>query len=368
MRLLMTTDTVGGVWTYTTSIIPELLAKGVAVALVSIGREPLPAQIAWLKQMAQCWGEAFRWEGCEAPLEWMESNQWAYASAEPLLLRVADEFHAELLHSNQFCFGALPLSLPRLVVAHSDVLSWASQCRAEPLCPSAWLSQYSDLVGCGLQAAHAVVAPTRWMLAALAVNYVLPPAARVIANGRTLPPAQSRPGKTLQAVTAGRLWDEAKNLLALSAVQAPVPVLLAGESQYESQTLPGMNANVSLLGRLDEAHLLDLFRESAIYICTSRYEPFGLAPLEAALCGCAVLANDIPSLREVWGTGALYFHDATSLSASLTLLKDHPDVLADAQRRSFRRASRYTATAMADKYLQLYREMLAGSEEAACVA
>ena len=56
-----------------------------------------------------------------------------------------------------------------------------------------------------------------------------------------------------------------------------------------------------MLGPLAEEDLLALFQESAIYLCTSRYEPFGLAPLEAALCGCAVVANDIESLREVWG-------------------------------------------------------------------
>jgi len=37
------------------------------------------------------------------------------------------------------------------------------------------------------------------------------------------------------------------------------------------------------------------------------YEPFGLAPLEAALSRCAIVANDIPSLREVWGSAAMYF-------------------------------------------------------------
>ena len=49
------------------------------------------------------------------------------------------------------------------------------------------------------------------------------------------------------------------------------------------------------------------FRQSAIYLCASRYEPFGLAPLEAALCGCALVLRDLPSLREIWGNSALFF-------------------------------------------------------------
>ena len=53
--------------------------------------------------------------------------------------------------------------------------------------------------------------------------------------------------------------------------------------------------------------LLELFRTSAIYICTSVYEPFGWRRLKLRVCGCAVVARDMPSFREVWGDAALYF-------------------------------------------------------------
>ena len=107
----------------------ELLHKGVAVALVTIGRLPSAVQREWLKRTAAEWPGAFRWEASEAPLEWMSNNERAYIDAEPLLLRVAREFGAQLLHSNQFCFGALPF--PSVVAAHSDVLSWAVACRVQ---------------------------------------------------------------------------------------------------------------------------------------------------------------------------------------------------------------------------------------------
>ena len=66
----------------------------------------------------------------------------------------------------------------------------------------------------------------------------------------------------------------------------------------------------------------ELLSRAAIYIATSKYEPFGLAPLEAALSRCAILANDIPNLREIWGDAACYFRssDAESLSEALALL------------------------------------------------
>jgi glycosyltransferase involved in cell wall biosynthesis len=113
-----------------------------------------------------------------------------------------------------------------------------------------------------------------------------------------------------------------------------------------------------LVGALPERDLLALFQESAIYICTSRYEPFGLAPLEAALCGCAILANSIESLREVWHDGALYFGDAASLSRLLDKLRSNSDLLKTAQARSLRRAQRFTRGRMVEGYLAVYRSTL----------
>ena len=167
--------------------------------------------------------------------------------------------------------------------------------------------------------------------------------------------AVCRPGpselRKLQAVTAGRVWDEAKNVASLGDVSSPVPLIVAGESSCKHGSTRRMPGSVSFLGVLEENDLFALFRESDLYICTSIYEPFGLAPLEAALCGCAILANDIPSLREVWGEGALYFVDAPSLSTLLTHLANDREAIVAAQARSRARAGLYTREKMAASYL-----------------
>ena len=364
----MTTDTVGGVWTYTTELAGELLKQGVAVALVAIGRRPSAVQQQWLQQTSAQWGRCFQWDACEASLEWAENNDGAYRDAAPLLLQVARAWQADLLHSNQFCFGAMAGSLPVLVVAHSDVLSWATACRGKNLEASPWLDIYTRLTSTGLQNASAVAAPTHWMLAALRERFSFTCQARVISNGRTIGVPAAGPTRKLQAVTAGRLWDEAKNLTILRGLQAPFPILVAGETEYESQNAILFSREIQMLGPLPEEELLALFRQSSIYLCTSVYEPFGLAPLEAALCGCAVVANDIPSLREVWGEGAIYFHDKASLQDRLTELARDPRQLAAAQHRSVRRAQNYEAARMAGQYLDLYQTMLTRREAASHVA
>jgi glycosyltransferase involved in cell wall biosynthesis len=165
--------------------------------------------------------------------------------------------------------------------------------------------------------------------------------------------------RTLQAVTVGRLWDEAKNIEMLRTVHSPIRIYVVGERQCGSSVAPRQIGRSVLLGALPESSLMALLARSSIYIATSIYEPFGIAPLEAALCGCAVVANDIPSLREVWGDDALYFDGPRSLSTLLHQLNRDEELLAQAQRRSFARASEMTAQRMTDGYEALYRALLA---------
>jgi glycogen(starch) synthase len=361
MRILMTTDTIGGVWTFTQELATGLLEQGCSIALVGLGGTPNCAQQRWVLNTTQCWSHRFVYHRVETPLEWMRSNGQAYNMAEQGLLGLAESFKADVLHSNQFCFGALPLPIPKIVTAHSDVLSWAKSCGKAPLDNSTWLRQYISLVRSGLKSADVVVTPTRWMLDALAENWALPKDSRTISNGRTIP-CYAPTARRLQAVTAGRVWDPAKGIGSLGSLSSPIPLLVAGENACEAVTGPAVPDGVQLLGHLSEEALLNLFSNSAIYICTSRYEPFGLAPLEAALCGCAVLANDIPSLREVWQDGALYFNDAMSLVSLLRTLHHDEHLLATTQACSLKQAQYYTRDVMASAYLALYEQTLSADE------
>ena len=356
MRILLTTDTVGGVWTFTQELSVELLSRGHSVALLSLGREPSTSQTQACNHLRGCYGERFRYEASTAPLEWMEGNARAYSEGTAALLALAESFQADVVHSSQFCFGDLPLSLPVVVTAHSDVLSWAAACRPHGLEPSAWLIQYRSLVECGLQRATAVIAPTHWMSETLCTLYSVPSAPRVILNGRSLSRTHGV-SKRHQAVSVGRLWDEAKNVALLTEIASPIPILVAGEQRFEASESVMIRGNLTLLGSLTEQEVLHLLNESSLYLAPSRYEPFGLAPLEAAQCGCALLLNDLPSFCEIWGDAALYFRDASSLSRLLATLS--PQSIQRTQQRSQQRARQLTATRMAEQYESLYRELLA---------
>ena len=63
----------------------------------------------------------------------------------------------------------------------------------------------------------------------------------------------------------------------------------------------------------------NLYSRASIYAATARYEPFGIAPLEAAFSRCAIVANDIPSYREIWGESAIYFRTNCADSLAETM-------------------------------------------------
>lgn len=357
MRLLITTDTIGGVWTFTQELSRGLLERGCRVLLVSFGRMPSAAQQQQCDGLAKKFGARFEYVPSEIALEWMDANGRVWEKGAQLLEREAARFAPDLIHSNQFCFGALDVSVPRVVTAHSDVLSWARACRGIPLEPSEWLECYVALVQAGLLRADAVVAPTRWMLNALAEEFAIPRNAVVVPNGRQVDADFNGP-RTLRAVTAGRLWDEAKGMDVLADVRSPMPITVAGETQQGSAVATRLPEFVQFAGQLSNAEMLALLEESAVYLCLSKYEPFGLAALEAAQSGCAVVARDIPSLREVWSEGALYFKDAQSLSAVLQRLHGNPDLLKEARERSFLRARNYSVDRMVDGYMAVFRQAL----------
>jgi glycosyltransferase involved in cell wall biosynthesis len=220
--------------------------------------------------------------------------------------------------------------------------------------------EYKQRVKRGLQGVDLVLAPTQAMLKALETHYGPLPHGRVIYNGRN--PELFIKGKKERFIfTANRVWDEAKNVLALEKVAArlPWPVYVAGEDKHPS----GGSVSVShlqLLGQLSFKEVLPWFARAPIYALPARYEPFGLSALEAALSGCALVLGDIPSLREVWGEAALFVppDDAEALEVALVLLIIDPTYRQIMAHRAFERAQKFTSEKMINNYLSTYRELV----------
>lgn len=352
-RVLMTGDTVGGVWTFTMELAEALGAHDVEVVLAALGGPPTLEQ---------------RLEACRIPnldllasdfkLEWMDDPWRDVAESGNWLLDLEEHYAPDVVHLNSFGHGALPWNAPLLVTAHSCVLSWwpaVKGCAA----PESW-GRYRDTVTASLHAADLVTAPSRHMADIVRDHYGVD-ACRVVPNGRCRT-RFARPPKEPFVLTAGRLWDEAKNVAAVAKVAPRLswPVYVAGEDRHPDGGRADL-AGCTILGRLAPAQLAAWYARAAIYVLPARYEPFGLSALEAAHSGCALVLGDIPSLREIWGDAAVYVapDDSVALEQAIGGLIANAKFRGRMARAASEHARRYTPQRMAEGYLEAYRSIAA---------
>jgi glycosyltransferase involved in cell wall biosynthesis len=316
-RVLLTTDTVGGVWRYSLEIAAGFAARGARVTLVTMGPPPDAAQEA----------EASAIRGVDLvrtalPLDWLAETPTALAATARSLAQIAARCGAEVvqLHTPALAADA-HWPAPVVAVAHSCVGTWwqAVHGGAMPV-DLAWRAA---AMARGMAAADAVIAPSRSFAAALAARYGDVAPIHAVLNGRR--PAVAVATRRQHAFTAGRLWDPGKNVATLDAAAAQSEVFAAGP-------VAGPNGarikarHLRLLGSLNDAAMAEQYARAAVFVSVARYEPFGLAVLEAAQSGCALVLSDIQSFRELWDCAALFVDpgDAAGLAATLRGLLASP--------------------------------------------
>lgn len=352
----MTADPVGGVWTVALELCAQLALHGVRVTLATLGAPLTAAQRSAAAALpgVDLQESTFR-------LEWM-AEPWAdLEEAGHWLLRLEREHRPDVVHLNHLVHGDLPWRAPVLITGHSCVASWWRAVHGAPL-PMEWTT-YKLRVKRSLQAAAFVSAPTQAMLSQLCRYYGPLPRTAVVPNGRDRTGfSRSRHNKEHLVLSAGRLWDAAKNAQAL-AVVAPLvdwPICIAGETvSPDGRWTEIAGTNLHLLGTLAPQELASWYARAAIYALPARYEPFGLTALEAALSGCVLLLGDIPSLREVWGDAACYVEpdDHSRLRDRLSTLIWNGAERTQLAARAAEVAARLSSEGMAQGYLRLYRKL-----------
>ncbi len=366
MHILVTADAIGGVWTYTRELVSGLISRGEQVTLVSFGEIPTPQQTEWIDALSLA-GAKLEFHPTAFKLEWMqESEDDLNASAEYLKAIIA-ETKPDLLHFNQYFYGNLECEVPRIVVAHSDIVSWWMAVHGTEPKDGRWIRKYRGYVSQGLSHATAVVAPTRWMLEQVKKHYAAPKLGSVVYNGRSPKLFNPHISKDDSALTVGRIWDFGKNAALLTRIDPPCIVHVVGSTKNPETvvTSAGMvessTPKLFFKGVLADLQLQQLYARSGLYIATSRYEPFGLAPLEAALSRCAIVASDIPPLREIWGDTAVYFENNNEHDLERALRELHADseLRGTYAKLAYDRArQRFTADRMVEDYLNLYRAVV----------
>jgi glycogen synthase len=330
VRVLIVADVVGGVRTFVGELTRALATRDVEVHLMLLGTDAPP-----VPGVASC-------EMRDLRLEWMQDAWDDVAATAEWIEERRSEVRPDVVHMNTFA-PVIDRSVPVVLTTHSCVLTWWLAVHGRDA-PRSW-ARYAALAGDALRRCALLSTPTRALRDEMAGAYGELPPVRVIANGRSVA-APKLPAWERLVVSVGRLWDPAKNADLVSRAEPAIDgqLLLIG---------PGAGAT----GTLPEAEVLQWLSRAAVFAEPARYEPFGLAALEAALCGCALVLGDIPSLREVWGDAATFVSpdDPDALAAAVNSALEDPSSRADAARA---RARRYRPEAMADAYLDAYRAVV----------
>jgi glycogen synthase len=357
MKLLMTADAVGGVWTYAQELAGALASHDVQILVAVMGPSPSVQQLDELRGL-----HTVEVVHRGYSLEWMARPWSDVHRAGGWLLQLADDFQPDVVHLNGYLHAALAWQAPCLVVAHSCVLTWWRAVHREPA-PPEW-NEYRERVAAGLRAAAHLVAPTEAFLSQLQTEYVYLPATSVIHNGRSAETFPDNPyGRASFILGAGRAWDIAKNTETLDRAAETLgwPLYIAGDTASfgQERTL----AHAHALGKLEASELKRWLRRAGIFASSALYEPFGLGILEAALSRCALVLSDIATLRELWSGAAVFVdpHDSQAWHRALCDLIADPARIAELADAARKRALEFSAERMAAAYIDLYRRLSIGA-------
>lgn len=394
-RLLMTADAVGGVWQYAAELARALVPHGVETTVAVLGPEPSPDQLSILLhpclepgsrlpsgghgatdeaeprlEPGLTEGDAVRFIHTGLSLDWLSDGPDPVLAAGRAIADLARDLRADLVHLNSPTLAAAArFDRPVVAVAHGCVATWWRA--ANGTAPDPSYRWQADLMRRGLLAADAAIAPSASFAADLQRIYALPTAPQAIHNGRTpsspsLLRNEGGEGRcetstpAFHAFTAGRLWDRVKNVSVLDQVARHLSVSFRAAGPVTAphgETAEPMHLH--LLGDLPAHALAAELAVRPVFVSAATFEPFGLAVLEAAQAGCALVLSDIPTFRELWSGAALFVpaDDPAAIAAAIESLLADParrEALARAARaRSARYTPGATAAAMADLYGRL---------------
>jgi len=149
-------------------------------------------------------------------------------------------------------------------------------------------------------------------------------------------------------------WKAYKNLpllvQAFSAVRETHPtaqLVIAGDDPRHQEVREAAGrlpqGSVVFPGRVPESGIPDLYRAAAVVVLPSRAEGFGLPVIEAMACGVPIVCSDLPVLREVGNSTAIYCDpaDASAFARAIASVLDS-DGMPALRRRGIERASTFT--------------------------
>ena len=136
-------------------------------------------------------------------------------------------------------------------------------------------------------------------------------------------PAESMPPTLLTVSRLEQYKNQSVTLRAAAALGREVQVRLIGRGPDQAAleslaTALGVRCRIETAA--DDATVARAYHEAAVAVCPSRFEGFGLTPIEAVASGVPVVASDIPPHREFVGRAARLVapDDPAAIAAAIT--------------------------------------------------
>jgi len=319
------------------------------------------------------------------------SQRW-YSLAEQLAWpRLIHRYHLDMLHVPHFN-APLICPCPLIITIHDLILTKFPSRRASTLAPLLyWFKNlaYRVVISRAVKQAKMIIAVSEFTKQDLVQQLnVSPEKIKVIYNGLSTLPLNSPYDfkadrdillryniKTPYWLYVGSAYPH-KNLewlvqlfIKWSEQHTGYQLVLVGEHDYFYERLIKFIVDLSerqrvgdiiCPGFVPDESLAALYRQAAVYVFPSRYEGFGLPPLEAMSYGCPVLASDSSCLPEILGPAAVYFKD-NDMESALTAMEK---ILRNENYRQrfivlgFEQIKKYNWDNCAQETLKIYQQVL----------
>jgi len=133
----------------------------------------------------------------------------------------------------------------------------------------------------------------------------------------------------------------------------------APDPRRQARELGVDDTSIRFPGFVEEADKPALYRSALSFVFPSRYEGFGLPPLEAMACGTPVICCRAASLPEVVGEGGMLEApgDASGIASAMIALATDPELRSVLRPRALRQAAKFGWARTARETLAVYRAL-----------